>query len=95
MKVIIKNAYTKNKELVYQEDFWGQNKRITFDCEILSKLDENTFEFVDGENKNVFIVKGNALSGVTINMFDKDVVLTRNLTSTINVVVTELYVSHV
>ena len=79
MKITINNEQTKNKDLIYEEDFWGRNKSITFDGIKLNKINKNSFEYQTGDAKENFIVKGNELAGVTINMFGADVVLTRNL----------------
>ena len=46
----------------------------------LTKIKRNSYEYKDSETAEQFVVKGNQLVGITINMFGNDVVVARKLT---------------
>lgn len=52
--------------VVYNENFWTGKPKIFIGGTLLNKISKRTFEYIDGENKIIVIVKGNMLKGVQL-----------------------------
>jgi len=80
MKVLLNNEKTKNKDLYFEEGFWTGKRKIVYDGITLTKIKRSIYEYENGDVKEQFVIKGNQLLGVNIQMFGEDVELTRKLT---------------
>ena len=60
MKIVKKVSDTE--EFVYEESFWSGNKEVTLNGNKLEKIDKRQFKNGD----EVFVVKGNFLTGVSL-----------------------------
>ena len=75
MKKTINNDKTRNKELVYCENFFTGKKTITYDDERIESLDNKTFKV----SEEVIKVEGNVLRGQKMSIFGGSVELYRGL----------------
>ena len=75
MKKTINNDKTRNKELVYSENFFTGKKTITYDDERIESLDNKTFKV----GEEVLKVEGNVLRGQKMSIFGGSVELYRGL----------------
>ena len=79
MKVTINNEQTNNKLLEYEETFWTGKRTIIYNGVALTKIKRNDYEYRQDGIVEQFIIKGNQLIGVGINMFGKTVEIVRKL----------------
>jgi len=79
MKVTINNEQTNNKVLEFEESFWTGKRTIIYDGVVLTKIKRNIYEYRKDDIVEQFVVKGNQLIGVTINMFGQTVEILRKL----------------
>ena len=80
MKVAINNEQTNNKLLEYEENAWSGKRTIMYDGIVLTKIKRNIYEYKKDDITEQFVVKGNQLIGITINMFGQTVEIARKLT---------------
>ena len=79
MKIVINNEKTKNKELIYYENFWTGNRKICYDGTMLTKLTKNLFQYNNGEVTERFEIKGNVSYCLILKMFGQEIELVRKL----------------
>ncbi|MBQ9790023.1 MAG: hypothetical protein IJW24_00300 [Clostridia bacterium] len=80
MKITINNEKTKNKNLDYEETFWLGKRTIVYDNTLLTKYKGNLYEYKKDGKGQLFQIKGNQVFGVSINMFDNWVEISRKIT---------------
>ena len=69
----------KNKEFVYEENLWTGKKTFTYNNQPLNKVAKGKYEYKDGEQTEVFEIKGNQFSGMQVVMFGQEIELIRKL----------------
>ncbi len=80
MKIVLNNEKTKNKDLVFYENFWTGKRQISYDGVELTKVAKNLFQYKNGETVEEFEVKGSILYCIVIKMFGQEIELARKFT---------------
>jgi len=80
MKVTINNEQTNNKLLEFEESFWTGRRTIVYDGVVLTKIKRSIYEYNKDEVVEQFVIKGNQLIGITINIFGQTIEIERKLT---------------
>ena len=75
MIVKINNEQTKNKELIYELNFWTGKQSLSYDGVALQKVKRNVLQY----NDEMFIIKGNNFTGFYISMFGNSIQIERKL----------------
>jgi len=79
VRKIINNEQTKNKELCFEENFWTGKKTIIYNGQVLTKIKTNVYQYSDEQTTEQFVIKGNTITGLAIQMFGNSVVISRKL----------------
>lgn len=64
-------------EIMYEESIWTGKKSIYINGKLLEKLNKTTFLMKDGEEKTHVFLKGNLLTGITIRIDQREIVVSR------------------
>lgn len=80
MKKTINNEKTLNKTLEFDENVWTGKRSIKYDGVELTKIKRNIYEYRNGDQVEQFKITGNQFAGISVNMFNNEVMVERKLT---------------
>ena len=66
MNVVVNDSRTQGKELIYKENLWTGQRKISFDGQEAKKKTRKQFLLQTDEGEVEFNVKGNFLAGITV-----------------------------
>ena len=72
MQVSVKSQNIGDKELVFNQNFWTGKIKIYYDNTELKKISNKVFQYQSKDKIEQLTVKGNQLTGISINFMGQD-----------------------